>query len=65
MTAEVITSQAHVVIVHPAVVAESGFGIIAICRDHAVAHRLAQLWDRYGLVDVPDTPALLNEQEAE
>jgi hypothetical protein len=55
MTAEVVTSHAHVVIVHPAVVTEQGFGIIAACGSQAVAVRLAELWNRYGLADVPDT----------
>jgi len=55
MTAEVVTSHAHVVIVHPAVVVEHGTGIIATCHNHNIAVRLAELWNRDGLADVPDT----------
>jgi alpha-D-ribose 1-methylphosphonate 5-triphosphate synthase subunit PhnH len=39
VTAEVITSQAHVVVVHPAVVVELGTGIIATCHNHIIATR--------------------------
>jgi hypothetical protein len=55
MSAEVVTSQAHVVIVHPAVVVEHGTGVLATCHNHIIAVRLAELWNRYGLADVPDT----------
>ena len=55
MSAEVIHSSTHVVIVHPAVVAEDGFGIIAVCSSPVIADRLAKLWTRYGIADVPDT----------
>ena len=40
---------------HPAVVAEDGFGIIAVCSSPVVADRLAELWTKYGIADVPDT----------
>jgi len=56
VTAEVITSHAHVVVVHPAVVVEHGTGVLATCHNHLIAVRLAELWNRYGLADVPDTP---------
>jgi hypothetical protein len=65
VSAEVITSQAHVVVVQPAVVTEQGFGIIAACGSQAVAERIAYLWNRYGLADVPDTIAELTEQESQ
>ena len=53
--AEVIHPQTAVVVLEPAVVVEQGFGLIATCTSSVVAQRLAELWSRYGLVDVPDT----------
>jgi len=64
VSAEVITNQAHVVVVQPAVVIEHGIGILATCHNHIIAVRLAELWNRYGLADVPDTIAELTEQES-
>ena len=64
MTAEVITSQGHVVVVQPAVVIEHGIGILATCHNHIIAVRLAELWNRYGLAAAPDTIAELTEQES-
>ena len=64
MSAEVITSQGHVVVVQPAVVVEHGIGVIATCHNHIIAVRLAELWNRYGLADAPDTIAELTEQES-
>lgn len=29
--------------------------VVAVCTDGTIAKRLMELWDRYGLVDVPDT----------
>jgi hypothetical protein len=65
VSAEVITSQAHVVVVHPAVVVELGTGIIATCHNHIIATRLAELWNRYGLADVPDNAASLTDKESQ
>jgi len=64
VSAEVITSQAHVVVVQPAVVIEHGIGILATCHNHIIAVRLAELWNRYGRVGEPDTIAELTEQES-
>jgi hypothetical protein len=64
VSAEVITSQGHVVVVQPAVVVEHGIGVIATCHNHIIAVRLAELWNRYGLADAPDTIAELTEQES-
>ena len=52
--AEVLHPQAAVVTLQPTVVIEQGFGIIAVCTNHVVAERLAELWTRHGLVDVAD-----------
>lgn len=53
--AEVVRSQACVVIHEPAVVVEVGFGVIAACSNPIVAERLAELWNRHGIADAPDT----------
>lgn len=55
ISAEVIHPQTAVVVLEPAVVVEQGFGIIATCTSAVVAERLAELWTRYGLADVPET----------
>jgi len=65
VSAEVIASQTHVVVVQPAVVIEDGIGVLATCHNHIIAIRLAELWNRYGLADVPDTIAELTEQESQ
>lgn len=65
MSTEVITSQAHVVVVHPAVIVDPELGVIAACGNHIVATRLAHLWDRYGITDIPNTPASLSDEESQ
>ena len=65
MTVEVITSQAHVVIVHPAVVVEPGFGVIAACSNPVIADRIAELWARHGIADLPDNAAALTDKESQ
>lgn len=55
MTA-VVTPTAAVAVVNPTVIIDGGL-IVAVCTLPVVAARLAQLWDRYGLADVPDDAA--------
>lgn len=43
----------------PHIVVERGIGILAVCPNAHVAARLAELWDRHGIADVPDTPECL------
>lgn len=52
--AEVIQREVPVLILNPFVVIEPGFGVIAYALNPAVAARLAELWDRHGIADVPD-----------
>lgn len=53
MTA-VVTPTAAVAVVNPTVIIDGGL-IVAVCTLPVVAARLAQLWDRHGATDVPDT----------
>ena len=55
MSAELIHPRTAVVVIEPTVVVEAGFGVIATCTSSVVAQRLTELWNRYGLADVPET----------
>lgn len=45
---------AAVTVINPHTIID-GQLIIAVTGHHQIAERLAQLWDRYGATDVPDT----------
>jgi len=64
MSAEVVTSHAHVVIVHPATVMDGSLHI-ATCGSQLVAERIAALINRHGLADVPDDARTITEQETQ
>ena len=53
MTA-IVTTYAAVTTVAPHVVVDDGIGIVAVCTHPTVAARIAELWERHGLTDVPD-----------
>ena len=55
MTTEVLRHIPSMVIIAPSVVVEKDFGVVAVCGNPVIAERLAVLWQRHGLIDVPET----------